>query len=75
MSCQLSKPCLQINLLIFSLLNEATFHFCSFIDIAYNEGIPVIILTAYSKSGEEIARYIPVNIRVIPQLEMFFCFG
>ncbi|CAK9321296.1 unnamed protein product [Citrullus colocynthis] len=29
-----------------------------FIDNAYNEGIPVIILTAYSKSGEEIARSI-----------------
>ncbi|KAE8647777.1 CBBY-like protein [Cucumis sativus] len=29
-----------------------------FIDNAHNEGIPVIILTAYSKSGEEIARSI-----------------
>ncbi|XP_022146592.1 CBBY-like protein isoform X2 [Momordica charantia] len=29
-----------------------------FIDNAYNEGIPVIILTAYSKTGEEIARSI-----------------
>ncbi|CAL2252651.1 unnamed protein product [Prunus armeniaca] len=29
-----------------------------FIDDAYNEGIPVVILTAYSKSGDEIARSI-----------------
>ncbi|XP_048321750.2 CBBY-like protein [Ziziphus jujuba] len=29
-----------------------------FIDDAYSEGIPVIILTAYSKSGEKIARLI-----------------
>lgn len=34
----------------------------------------MIILTAYSKSGEEIARYIPVNIKVIPQLKTFFSF-
>lgn len=30
---------------------------CSFIDDAYDDGIPVVILTAYSKSGETIARY------------------
>lgn len=29
-----------------------------FIDDAYNEGIPVVILTAYSKSGDNIARTI-----------------
>ncbi|KAL7210799.1 hypothetical protein ACSBR2_013803 [Camellia fascicularis] len=29
-----------------------------FIDDAYNEGIPVVILTAYSKSGDKIARSI-----------------
>ncbi|KAL7241408.1 hypothetical protein ACSBR1_014074 [Camellia fascicularis] len=29
-----------------------------FVDDAYNEGIPVVILTAYSKSGDKIARSI-----------------
>ncbi|KAK9265489.1 hypothetical protein L1049_001727 [Liquidambar formosana] len=29
-----------------------------FIDDAYNEGVPVVILTAYSKSGDKIARSI-----------------
>lgn len=33
------------------------FSICSFIDDAYNEGIPVVILTAYSKSGDKIAGY------------------
>ncbi|XVE86460.1 hypothetical protein DITRI_Ditri18aG0035900 [Diplodiscus trichospermus] len=31
-----------------------------FIDDAYDKGIPVIILTSYSKSGEKIARYVSV---------------
>lgn len=66
------KVYLQINLLIVSLLNGATFHFCSFIDNAYDEGIPVIILTAYSKSGEEIARYIHVNVKDTTVKNIFF---
>jgi hypothetical protein len=38
---------------------------CSFIDDAYQEGIPVVILTAYSKSGDKIAGYALLVTEVI----------
>ena len=35
---------------------------CSFLDDAFKEGIPVVILTAYSKSGDKIARFVATKV-------------
>ncbi|KAJ1414421.1 Phosphoglycolate phosphatase-like, domain 2 [Sesbania bispinosa] len=47
-----------------------------FIDDAYNEGIPVVILTAYSKSGDNIARFLfYLEMFLITQsLSLLVCF-